>query len=102
MEDEQKIKKVWDLPDEPIHGGNIDNLFLVTERENRSIAVFDGDTNTRLGRIEANGLAIHLGIHFRSGCVHCHTHCSHFQSQSRYTGERQGCHTHLTGHTTCV
>jgi len=41
------------LPDEPIHGGNIDNLFLVTERENRSIAVFDGDTNTRLGRIEA-------------------------------------------------
>lgn len=41
------------LPDEPMHVGNIDNLFLVTERENRGIVVFDGDTNTRLGRIEA-------------------------------------------------
>jgi len=41
------------LPDEPTHSGNIDNLFLVTERENRGIVVFDGDTNTRLGRIEA-------------------------------------------------
>ena len=41
------------LPDEPTHIGNIDNLFLVTERENRSIVVFDGDTNTQLGRIEA-------------------------------------------------
>ena len=41
------------LPDEPTHDGNIDNLMLVTERENRSIKVFDADTNTDLGRIEA-------------------------------------------------
>ncbi len=41
------------LPDAPTHSGNLDNLFLVTERENRGIVVFDGDTNTRLGRIEA-------------------------------------------------
>lgn len=41
------------LPDQPTHNGNMDNLFLVTERENRGIVVFDGDTHTRLGRIEA-------------------------------------------------
>ena len=28
-----------DLPDEPIHSGNIDNMFLVTEREARGVAV---------------------------------------------------------------
>lgn len=43
-----------DLPAAPTHSGNVDNLMLVTERENRSIAVFDGDTHTFLGRIEAS------------------------------------------------
>ncbi|HSJ58194.1 MAG TPA: cytochrome D1 domain-containing protein [Anaerolineae bacterium] len=42
------------LPDEPAHEGNVDNLMLVTEREARSIAVFDGDTHTLLGHIEAS------------------------------------------------
>ncbi|MCP4423099.1 MAG: hypothetical protein GY803_01265 [Chloroflexi bacterium] len=41
------------LPDAPTHDGDMDNLFLVTERENRSIKVFDGTTHTDLGRIEA-------------------------------------------------
>lgn len=43
-----------DLPDAPTHSGNVDNLMLVTERENRSIAVFDADTHTFLGKIEAS------------------------------------------------
>jgi nitrite reductase (NO-forming)/hydroxylamine reductase len=43
-----------ELPDRPVHNGNIDNLMLVTEREARSIAVFDGDTNQLLGHIEAS------------------------------------------------
>lgn len=43
-----------DLPDAPTHSGNIDNLVLVTERENRGIAVFDGDSHTFLGKIEAS------------------------------------------------
>lgn len=42
------------LPDAPTHTGNIDNLLLVTEREGRSIAVFDGDTHTLLGHIPAS------------------------------------------------
>ncbi|RPI96590.1 MAG: hypothetical protein EHM39_10730, partial [Chloroflexi bacterium] len=42
------------LPTEPAHNGNLDNLLLVTEREARSIAVFDGDTHTLLGHIEAS------------------------------------------------
>jgi nitrite reductase (NO-forming)/hydroxylamine reductase len=42
------------LPDTPQHSGNLDNLMLVTERENRSIAVIDGDTHTLLGHIEAS------------------------------------------------
>lgn len=42
------------LPAEPTHSGNIGNLLLVTEREARSIAVFDGDTHTLLGHIEAS------------------------------------------------
>ncbi len=42
------------LPAEPTHNGNLDNLLLVTEREARSIAVFDGDTHTLLGHIEAS------------------------------------------------
>lgn len=41
------------LPDAPTHDGDIDNLMLVTERENRSIRVLDGTTHTDLGRIEA-------------------------------------------------
>ncbi|MBN2304815.1 MAG: c-type cytochrome [Anaerolineae bacterium] len=43
-----------DLPDAPIHDGNMDNLLLVTEREARSIAVFDGDSHTLLGHIDAS------------------------------------------------
>ncbi len=43
-----------ELPDAPTHAGNIDNLLLVTEREARSIAVFDGDTHTLLAHIPAS------------------------------------------------
>ncbi len=42
------------LPDAPTHSGNMDNLFLVTERENRGVAVIDGDTHTMLGKIPAS------------------------------------------------
>jgi nitrite reductase (NO-forming)/hydroxylamine reductase len=42
------------LPSEPIHSGNLDNLMLVTEREARSIAVFDGDTHRLLGHVPAS------------------------------------------------
>jgi nitrite reductase (NO-forming) / hydroxylamine reductase len=42
------------LPAAPSHDGNLDNLMLVTEREARSIAVFDGDTHRLLGHIEAS------------------------------------------------
>jgi nitrite reductase (NO-forming)/hydroxylamine reductase len=42
------------LPGEPQHDGNLDNLMLVTERENRSIAVIDGDSHTLLGHIPAS------------------------------------------------
>ena len=42
------------LPDAPTHSGNMDNLFLVTEREGRGIAVIDGDTHTLLGKIPAS------------------------------------------------
>jgi plastocyanin/DNA-binding beta-propeller fold protein YncE len=42
------------LPDAPTHDGNLDNLMLVTEREARSIAVFDGDSHRLLGHIEAS------------------------------------------------
>jgi mono/diheme cytochrome c family protein len=42
------------LPQEPTHDGNLDNLMLVTEREARSIAVFDGDTHSLLGHIPAS------------------------------------------------
>ncbi len=42
------------LPQEPTHDGNLDNLMLVTEREARSIAVFDGDTHRLLGHVEAS------------------------------------------------
>ena len=41
-------------PDKPQHSHNLDNLMLVTERENRSIAVFDGDTNELIGHIPAS------------------------------------------------
>ncbi|MCP4357100.1 MAG: hypothetical protein GY796_03665 [Chloroflexi bacterium] len=41
------------LPDAPTHDGDMNNLMLVTERENRSIKVLDGTTHTDLGRIEA-------------------------------------------------
>ncbi|MCP4415037.1 MAG: hypothetical protein GY805_00345 [Chloroflexi bacterium] len=41
------------LPDAPTHDGDMDNLMLVTERENRSIKVLDGTTHTDLGRIDA-------------------------------------------------
>ncbi len=42
------------LPAAPTHDGNLDNLLLVTEREARSIAVFDGDTHRLLGHIPAS------------------------------------------------
>jgi plastocyanin len=42
------------LPSEPSHDGNLDNLMLVTEREARSIAVFDGDSHRLLGHIPAS------------------------------------------------
>lgn len=42
------------LPPSPTHSGNLDNLMLITEREARRIAVFDGDTHQLLGRIEAS------------------------------------------------
>ena len=42
------------LPAAPTHDGNLDNLMLVTEREARSIAVFDGDTHRLVGHIEAS------------------------------------------------
>ena len=42
------------LPDEPTHDGNLDNLMLVTEREARSIAVFDGDTHRLLAHVPAS------------------------------------------------
>jgi len=42
------------LPEEPIHSGNLNNLMLVTEREARSIAVFDGDTHQLLAHVEAS------------------------------------------------
>lgn len=43
-----------DLPGSPQHDGNMDNLMLVTERENRSIAVIDGDTHNLLGHVAAS------------------------------------------------
>jgi len=43
-----------ELPAEPTHSGDVDNLMLVTEREARSIAVFDGSTHELLGHIEAS------------------------------------------------
>jgi len=42
------------LATKPTHTGNLDNLMLVTEREARGIAVFDGDTHTFLGKIDAS------------------------------------------------
>jgi len=42
------------LPAKPTHSGNLDNLFLVTEREARGIAVIDGDTHKLLGKIDAS------------------------------------------------
>ena len=42
------------LPDRPTHAGNLDNLFLVTERESQRIAVLDGDSHTLLGSIPAS------------------------------------------------
>ena len=43
-----------DLPAEPTHDGNLGNLMLVTEREARSIAVFDGDTHRLLAHVPAS------------------------------------------------
>ena len=44
----QVLVEEANLPDEPTHDGNLDNLMLVTEREARSIAVFDGDRVTHI------------------------------------------------------
>jgi nitrite reductase (NO-forming)/hydroxylamine reductase len=43
-----------DLPAIPSHQGNIDNLMLVTEREDRKIALIDGDTHTLIDHIDAS------------------------------------------------
>lgn len=43
-----------ELPQEPTHSANLDNLTLVTEREGRAIAVLDGDTHTLVGKIPAS------------------------------------------------
>ena len=53
MDSIEFLVDVDSLPDAPTHDGDMDNLMLVTERENRSIKVFDGTTHTDLGRIEA-------------------------------------------------
>ena len=50
----QVLVEEANLPDEPTHDGNLDNLMLVTEREARSIAVIDGDTHRLLGHIPAS------------------------------------------------
>lgn len=42
------------LPNRPAHDGNLDNLMLITEREARAIAVFDGDTHRLLGHVAAS------------------------------------------------
>lgn len=42
------------LPLAPTHNGNLDNLFLITEREARRIAVVDGDTHELLAHIDAS------------------------------------------------
>lgn len=42
------------LPTGPTHEGNVNNLMLVTEREARSIAVFDGDSHQLIARIPAS------------------------------------------------
>ncbi len=41
------------LPDRPRHGAPLDNLMLVTERENRSVAVLDGDSHRLVGHVES-------------------------------------------------
>lgn len=43
-----------ELAANPVHGGNLDNLMLVTEREARSIAVIDGERHELLGHIPAS------------------------------------------------
>jgi nitrite reductase (NO-forming)/hydroxylamine reductase len=43
-----------ELPSDPTHNGALGNLMLVTERENRGIAVIDGDTHTLLEKIPAS------------------------------------------------
>jgi nitrite reductase (NO-forming)/hydroxylamine reductase len=50
----QVLVEEGNLPDAPNHDGNLDNLMLVTEREARSIAVFDGDTHRLLAHVEAS------------------------------------------------
>ncbi|MCB0997594.1 MAG: c-type cytochrome [Acidimicrobiales bacterium] len=43
-----------ELATEPTHGGDLDDLLLVTERESRAIAVIDGPTHELLGTIPAS------------------------------------------------
>lgn len=58
MADVAESRQVMVSPEElaatPVHEGNLDNLMLVTEREARSIAVFDGDRHELLGHIPAS------------------------------------------------
>ena len=42
------------LPDRPTHDGDLGNLMFVTERENSSIAVIDGDTHDLLAHVDAS------------------------------------------------
>lgn len=43
-----------ELPEEPQHSADLGNLMMVTERENRSIAVIDGGSHELLSHIEAS------------------------------------------------
>lgn len=43
-----------DLPSEPTHGADVNNLMLVTEREAQGIAVIDGDNHELLTKIDAS------------------------------------------------
>ncbi len=51
------------LPSEPAKPMNLDNLMLVTERENQGIAVINGDTHELLGTIPASYRAHGYSFH---------------------------------------
>ena len=43
-----------DLPSDPTHGADVENLMLVTEREAQAIAVIDGDTHQFIAKVPAS------------------------------------------------